>query len=135
MPNEALPESLDYIHCSRVQANLRWTPSASALAASMLEYFVYLIYRAGFLLISLLPLRVAFVLGNALGFCAWLVLGKYRRLGFHNVEIAFGDEKSAREIRQLVRRHFQRFRSEEHTSELQSPCNLVCRLLLEKKKN
>src|SRR5256885_8393768 len=26
-------------------------------------------------------------------------------------------------------------RSEEHTSELQSPCNLVCRLLLEKKKN
>src|ERR1039457_7527067 len=26
------------------------------------------------------------------------------------------------------------FRSEEHTSELKSPCNLVCRLLLEKKK-
>src|SRR2546426_6294805 len=32
----------------------------------------------------------------------------------------------------LQRRH--RARSEEHTSELQSPCNLVCRLLLEKKK-
>src|SRR5256885_13315714 len=28
----------------------------------------------------------------------------------------------------------QRGRSEEHTSELQSPCNLVCRLLLEQKK-
>src|SRR2546426_9206056 len=28
----------------------------------------------------------------------------------------------------------QLWRSEEHTSELQSPCNLVCRLLLEKKK-
>src|SRR5205807_6392254 len=28
----------------------------------------------------------------------------------------------------------QHSRSEEHTSELQSPCNLVCRLLLEKKK-
>src|SRR5256885_3499799 len=28
----------------------------------------------------------------------------------------------------------QELRSEEHTSELQSPCNLVCRLLLEKKK-
>src|SRR2546426_8265436 len=28
----------------------------------------------------------------------------------------------------------QLLRSEEHTSELQSPCNLVCRLLLEKKK-
>src|SRR5256885_6459045 len=30
--------------------------------------------------------------------------------------------------------HAVAFRSEEHTSELQSPCNLVCRLLLEKKK-
>src|SRR5256885_6838593 len=29
---------------------------------------------------------------------------------------------------------FEGLRSEEHTSELQSPCNLVCRLLLEKKK-
>src|SRR5205807_8569212 len=29
---------------------------------------------------------------------------------------------------------YDRSRSEEHTSELQSPCNLVCRLLLEKKK-
>src|SRR2546426_7145233 len=29
----------------------------------------------------------------------------------------------------------QQDRSEEHTSELQSPCNLVCRLLLEKKKD
>src|SRR5256885_11636887 len=37
----------------------------------------------------------------------------------------------------LVRLAHQRVpqRSEEHTSELQSPCNLVCRLLLEKKKN
>src|SRR2546426_5764087 len=31
-------------------------------------------------------------------------------------------------------RRRRRTRSEEHTSELQSPCNLVCRLLLEKKK-
>src|SRR5256885_5167487 len=30
--------------------------------------------------------------------------------------------------------HLSDRRSEEHTSELQSPCNLVCRLLLEKKK-
>src|SRR5256885_15936962 len=33
--------------------------------------------------------------------------------------------------REVAARHH---RSEEHTSELQSPCNLVCRLLLEKKK-
>src|SRR5256885_12606205 len=45
-----------------------------------------------------------------------------------------------RQIREPVRRFLIEFpagtleRSEEHTSELQSPCNLVCRLLLEKKK-
>src|SRR5256885_4989481 len=33
-----------------------------------------------------------------------------------------------------AQRDHARLRSEEHTSELQSPCNLVCRLLLEKKK-
>src|SRR5256885_6437054 len=35
-------------------------------------------------------------------------------------------------LRPGLARHWER--SEEHTSELQSPCNLVCRLLLEKKK-
>src|SRR5256885_2473328 len=35
----------------------------------------------------------------------------------------------------VVRCRCRRQRSEEHTSELQSPCNIVCRLLLEKKKN
>src|SRR5256885_5331990 len=36
---------------------------------------------------------------------------------------------------QYARRVAAATRSEEHTSELQSPCNLVCRLLLEKKKD
>src|SRR2546426_6430600 len=40
------------------------------------------------------------------------------------------------ELRRRIEERPQRVeRSEEHTSELQSPCNLVCRLLLEKKKN
>src|SRR5256885_9525697 len=44
------------------------------------------------------------------------------------------------EVRSGATRHTLRYyekigRSEEHTSELQSPCNLVCRLLLEKKKH
>src|SRR2546426_9226488 len=42
------------------------------------------------------------------------------------------------DLHAAVERHLERVvhpRSEEHTSELQSPCNLVCRLLLEKKKN
>src|SRR5256885_10854442 len=43
---------------------------------------------------------------------------------------------SAREEPRLEthRHRLELHRSEEHTSELQSPCNLVCRLLLEKKK-
>src|SRR6516162_11166344 len=44
--------------------------------------------------------------------------------GVHHVEL--GPDTHAAEL--------PRDRSEEHTSELQSPCNLVCRLLLEKKK-
>ena len=74
----------------------------------MLEYFVYLIYRTGFALIGLLPLRAAFAVGNVLGFCAWVVLPRYRTLALHNVGIAFEAEKSPREMRRLVRRHFQR---------------------------
>src|SRR5256885_6420959 len=44
-----------------------------------------------------------------------------------------GDREDRRTRRQPTGRAA-RERSEEHTSELQSPCNLVCRLLLEKKK-
>src|SRR2546426_2134512 len=39
------------------------------------------------------------------------------------------------ELARVGARFAQKARSEEHTSELQSPCNLVCRLLLEKKKS
>src|SRR5256885_899973 len=55
------------------------------------------------------------------------------------VETAF--ISNAQEERQLSNPEYQArmaasiLRSEEHTSELQSPCNLVCRLLLEKKKS
>src|SRR5256885_3340127 len=41
-------------------------------------------------------------------------------------------ETPPQRLEKLLRAHI---RSEEHTSELQSPCNLVCRLLLEKKKH
>src|SRR2546426_6469951 len=41
---------------------------------------------------------------------------------------------AARNARPAATLALQHARSEEHTSELQSPCNLVCRLLLEKKK-
>src|SRR5256885_12323853 len=44
------------------------------------------------------------------------------------------EESSSTDPTPIQRRSGRHGRSEEHTSELQSPCNLVCRLLLEKKK-
>jgi len=74
----------------------------------MLDFSVYLLYRAGSAIASALPLPVLFVFGEFLGFCAWIVLGNYRHLAQRNIAIAFGREKSPRELRRLVRRHFQR---------------------------
>ena len=74
----------------------------------MLDYSVYLLYRTGSAIASALPLPVLFVFGKFLGFCAWIVLGNYRHLAQRNIAIAFGSEKSPRELRRLVRRHFQR---------------------------
>jgi len=74
----------------------------------MLDFVVYLLYRAGLAVAAAIPMRLLFSVGQCLGFCGWLVSRKYRRLAEHNVAIAFADEKTPREMRQLVRRHFQR---------------------------
>src|SRR5256885_6152927 len=58
--------------------------------------------------------------------------------GDHQVQRLFGRADGAHAVVDAARAQAQladlEARSEEHTSELQSPCNLVCRLLLEKKK-
>jgi len=74
----------------------------------MLDFVVYLLYRAGSAVVAALPLPFLFAFGQFLGVCAWMFSGKYRRLATRNLEIAFGNEKSPRELRQLVRRHFRR---------------------------
>src|SRR5256885_5533663 len=51
----------------------------------------------------------------------------------HGVGMEEVTEKLPGEYAEVGGRLFGLTRSEEHTSELQSPCNLVCRLLLEKK--
>src|SRR2546426_8968963 len=56
-----------------------------------------------------------------------------KRTGGADHRIAAGDDHAREGIKRPHPVHG-RLRSEEHTSELQSPCNLVCRLLLEKKK-
>src|ERR1039457_7325321 len=50
------------------------------------------------------------------------------------VTVDTSSRKSSSSDRSRKRTALRVVRSEEHTSELQSPCNLVCRLLLEKKK-
>lgn len=74
----------------------------------MLEFSIYLLYRAGTAIASALPLRFLFAFGNGAGFLAWLLLWKYRRLALRNLEIAFAGEKSAGELRRICRRNFQR---------------------------
>src|SRR2546426_7676972 len=49
-------------------------------------------------------------------------------------QLSGGQQQRVAIARALVNNPAVNWRSEEHTSELQSPCNLVCRLLLEKKK-
>jgi lipopolysaccharide heptosyltransferase II len=74
----------------------------------MLDFVVYLLYRAGSAFVAALPLPFLFGLGELLGVCAWMFSGKYRRLATRNLEIAFANEKSPHELRQLMRRHFRR---------------------------
>jgi lipopolysaccharide heptosyltransferase II len=73
----------------------------------MLDFSIYLLYRAGTAIASALPVRVLFALGNFMGFGAWLLLPHYRRLARRNLEVAFAKEKSPRELRRIVRLHFQ----------------------------
>src|SRR3989454_7772474 len=62
-----------------------------------------------------------------------LLLGERQRRSARRRQGAEHLPRLLLEVRVLVHEE-QAGRSEEHTSELQSPCNLVCRLLLEKKK-
>jgi lipopolysaccharide heptosyltransferase II len=74
----------------------------------MFDFVVYLFYRAGSAVVAVLPLPFLFGFGQFLGVCAWMFSGKYRRLATRNLEIAFANEKSPRELRRLVRLHFRR---------------------------
>ena len=73
----------------------------------MVDYAVYLLYRIGTGLFGLLPLPLAFAIGQMGGLIVWLVLPQYRKLALRNVRIAFAGELSEKEMRRIVRRHFQ----------------------------
>src|SRR5690606_42082325 len=59
----------------------------------------------------------------------WLYRGAWHEFEIHEIEMAVPLSPA-----EVIRKRHAIFRSEEHTSELQSRENLVCRLLLEKKK-
>src|SRR5256885_10654964 len=59
--------------------------------------------------------------------------GKTSDLKVHGLFLAIGHSPATEVFQGQLRLEKGYIRSEEHTSELQSPCNLVCRLLLEKK--
>src|SRR2546426_6262482 len=60
--------------------------------------------------------------------------GKAVKIGWTQPEGIHLTLKFLGDIQETLVEALREIRSEEHTSELQSPCNLVCRLLLEKKK-
>ena len=72
-----------------------------------MDYAVYLLALALLAVLGRLPLPLVFRLGGLLGLAAWAVLPGYRRLARRNLRIAFGDRFGEKEIRSLVRRHFQ----------------------------
>src|SRR5690606_39289843 len=115
---------------------------------SKLKYFLI----AGFLRIAgSLPLGLAQFIGKWLGLLAWKLRGRSRKVTDTNIRICLPELSSEqqRELSKASMAHtgmtaaeiplmwewpVEKCRSEEHTSELQSRENLVCRLLLEKKK-
>jgi heptosyltransferase-2 len=71
-----------------------------------MDRLVHGLYRVAAALIACIPLRPAWWIGFALGSITWLVAVPYRRLALRNLRIAFGTEKTERELRALARRHF-----------------------------
>src|SRR6267143_6514206 len=73
-------------------------PRCDTARPAMLDFVVYLLYRTGLAIAAAIPMRFLFAIGQFLGFCVWLVSGKYRRLAKRNVAIAFANEKTPREM-------------------------------------
>jgi len=70
------------------------------------QYLVFLVYRALESLTALSPLWACWIGGSSAGWWAYWFLPAYRKIVSRNLEIALGDELSARERRRLAHRHF-----------------------------
>jgi lauroyl/myristoyl acyltransferase len=72
----------------------------------ILEMPLYFIARALVALLQALPLRWVARLGRMGGAMAWWLDGRHRRVTMNNLNLCFGSEKSADEIRELARENF-----------------------------
>ncbi len=71
-----------------------------------MELLIFLCYRAFTAGVGALPLIVAYRLGQALGWLAYVFFVPYRQLAKRNLTIAYAGEKTVAEIRRLARAHF-----------------------------
>ena len=71
-----------------------------------MDFLVYLVYRVFTALIGVLPMRVAYRLGQVLGSVGYGLCWPYRRLAVANLTVAYGDVLTPRQVRQLARTHF-----------------------------
>ena len=71
-----------------------------------MDRFIFAIYRFASTAICWLPITGVFRLGWALGLLGYYLAWPYRRLVLHNLQIAFGAEKSPAELHALAREHF-----------------------------
>ena len=71
-----------------------------------MDYLVYLVYRTFTALVGILPLAVAYRLGQGFGLVGYGLCWPYRRLAVANLTVAYGDALSPPQIRRLARTHF-----------------------------
>lgn len=73
-----------------------------------MDRFVYFLFRSFSQFLSHLPIVTVYRVGAVIGTLAHWILVPYRRLVIDNMTLAFGEEKTPREIRRLAREHFAR---------------------------
>src|SRR3989454_2179327 len=125
---------------SRMGSGTSWLPDASPMHAAhmVLGDWTLMLHGKGF---AQYDWQGGPRGSHQLGFVNWAMAAASRPLGGGRLELrsmlsAEPGTIGARGYPLLLQsgESYRGTRSEEHTSELQSPCNLVCRLLLEKKK-
>ncbi len=73
----------------------------------MIPYLIYLLLRTLSFLINLLPEAVALWIGRCLGKAMYYLDMEHRKVAFQNLNLAFGQEKSKEELRNIAKKSFE----------------------------